>query len=188
MYSASDLRKGLKIEIDGAPYVITEFNFVKPGKGQALYNCRLKNLLNGSTLSKTYRSNDRLDEPRLEEKSLRYSYQDGDSVVFMDETYEQILISADVLGDDRFFLVEDIPVDVLFYNDRPIEITLPNFVNKEIIRTGPGARGNTATNVLKEAVIDGGYEVQVPLFVNLGDIIKIDTRTGKYVDRVIKKG
>jgi elongation factor P len=187
MYSASDLRKGLKVEIEGVPYVITEFNFVKPGKGQALYNCRLKNMITGLTITKTYRSVDKFDEPRLEQKTLSYSYPEGDHFVFMDEHYEQITISGEVLGDSRHFLVEDISVDVLYHNNRPIEVTLPTFVEKEIVHTEPGARGDTATNVLKSAKIEGGYEIQVPLFVNQGDIVRIDTRTGKYADRVAKR-
>lgn len=186
MYSASDLRKGLKVEIDGSPYVITEFNFMKPGKGQAIYNCKLKHMVNGNTLSKSYRSNDKIDKPELEEKTLQYSYPDGDEYVFMDKNYEQVSIAQEVLGDGRFFLVEDISVDVLFHNGQPIEVTLPNFVEKEIVHAEPGARGNTATNVLKPATVEGGYEVQVPLFVNEGDIARIDTRTGEYVDRVRK--
>lgn len=184
MYNASDLRKGLRIEIDGAPYAITEFNFVKPGKGQALYNCKLKNMITGATLCRTYRSSDKLDEPKLDERTLTYSYPDGETYVFMDENYEQVSISANVLGDARFFLAQDVSVEVLFYNDRPIEVTLPTFIEKEIVQTEPGARGNTATNVLKPAKIHGGYEIQVPLFVNQGDIVKIDTRTGEYADRV----
>ena len=187
MYNASDLRKGLKVEINGAPYAITEFNFTKPGKGQAIYNCKLKNLINGATLTKSYRPNDKISEPRLEEKNLTFSYQDGDNYVFMDKNYEQLTVSADVFGDSRFFLTEDISVNVLFYNDQPVEITLPNFVEKKIIHTEPGARGNTATNVLKSATIEGGYQIQIPLFVNQGDIARIDTRTKKYVDRVRKK-
>jgi len=187
MYNASDLRKGLKVEIEGAPYAITDFTFTKPGKGQALYNCKLKNLLNGSTLNKTYRSVDKIDQPRLEQKKLQYSYQDGDSYVFLNEDYEQIAVSAEALGESRHFLVEDAAVDVLYHNNRPIEVTLPTFVEKEIIHTEPGARGNTATNVLKSAQIEGGYEIQVPLFINQGDIVKLDTRTGKYADRVAKK-
>lgn len=187
MFSASDLRKGLKIEINGAPYTITDFSFQKPGKGQAVYTCKMKNILNGATLTKTFRPNDKIDKPRLEERSLNYSYPDGDNFVFMDENYEQITVSAEVLGDARFFLVEDIAMDVLYYNGRLVEVTLPNFVEKEIMHTDPGARGNTATNVLKPAAIDSGHEIQVPLFINQGDIVKIDTRTGKYVDRVRKK-
>jgi elongation factor P len=186
MYDASDLRKGLKVEIDGVPYEITEFNFVKPGKGQALYNCKLKSMLNGSTMQRTYRSNDRVDEPKLEEKRLQYSYQDGDHYVFLDEDFAQVTIDAAAMGDSRFFLVPDIEVQVLYHNGRPIEITLPTFVEKRIVHTEPGMRGDTATNVTKAATIEGGYEIQVPLFVNQDDIVRIDTRTGKYADRVRK--
>ena len=187
MYSASDLRKGLKIEIDGVPYVVTEFNFVKPGKGQALYTCKLKNMVDGGTITKTYRSNDRIEAPKLEEKNLEYSYQDGDRYVFMDRNYEQMAIGAGSLGEARLFLVEDLPVTVLIHNDEVVEVRLPNFVEQRVVRTEPGVRGNTATNVLKPALLSGGYEVQVPLFVNEGDVVKVDTRTGKYVDRVLKK-
>ncbi len=187
MYTSSDLKKGLKIEIDGVPYVVTEFNFSKPGKGQAIYNCKLKNMLNGSTLAKTYRSNDKIDVPQLSQKRLKYSYKDGNDYVFMDEDFEQVIMREDVLGDARYFLIEDIAVDVLLYNDKPMEVVLPTFVEKKIIYTEPGARGNTATNVLKPATVEGGYQIQVPLFVNQGDIAKIDTRTGEYVDRVAAK-
>jgi elongation factor P len=187
MYTASDLRKGLKVEIDGQPFLITEFTFVKPGKGQAVYTCKLKNMVNGSTLTRAYRSDDRLDQPQLEEKKMRYSYADGDQYIFIDDDYEQIHISADALGEHRHFLVEDIPVQVLFHNGVPIDITLPNFIEKKIIVTEPGARGNTATNVMKPATVEGGFELPVPLFVNQGDIIRIDTRTGTYADRVTRR-
>ena len=184
MYGASDLRKGLKIEIDGQPYVITEFTFSKPGKGQAIYNCKMRNLISGTTQSRSYRSNDKIDRPKLTVRNLLYSYKDGDDYVFMDENYEQLPMTADILGDARHFLSEDMDVEVLFHNDRPIEVTLPTFVVKEITHTEPGARGNTATNVLKPATVEGGYEVQVPIFLNQGDVIKIDTRNGAYVERV----
>jgi elongation factor P len=187
MYSASDLRKGLKVEIDGAPYIITDFNFVKPGKGQAIYTCKLKNLANGSTLTRSYRSNDKIDKPELSQRTLVYSYQDGDQYVFMDENYAQVVMSPDELGDARYFLVEDIEVEALYHQGRPIEVTLPTFVEKEIVYTEPGVRGDTATNVMKPGKIDTGYEVAIPLFVNQGDIVKIDTRTGAYADRVLKK-
>lgn len=186
MYNASDLRKGLKIEIDGTPYTITEFTFTKPGKGQALYTCRMKSLLTGQTISKTYRSVDKIDETQLEERTLTYSYQDGDHYVFMDRNYEQVSLDAATLGDRRLLLVEDTEVDVLYHNGRPIDVTLPTFVELTIEHTEAGARGNTATNVLKPATLEGGYVVQVPLFVNTGDIVKIDTRTGEYADRVRK--
>jgi elongation factor P len=187
MYTASDLRKGLKIEIDGQPYAITEFNFVKPGKGQAVYTCKLKNMITGSTLTRNYRSDDKIDQPHLEEKKLRYSYAEGDQYVFVDDEFEQVHIPAEALGINRHFLSDDMPVDVLFHNGRPIEVTLPTFVEKTIIATEPGARGNTATNVLKPATIEGGYQIQVPLFVNQSDLVRIDTRTGEYVDRVSKR-
>lgn len=183
MYSASDLRKGLRVEIEGQPYIITDFNFVKPGKGASIYNCKLKNLINGSTLTKSYRSNEKFDEPKLEERTMRYSYQDGDNYVFIDKNFEQINVGPDVLGNARFFLVEDIEVELLIHNGRPIGVELPTFVEKEIVDTEPGFRGNTATNVTKPAKIEGGYEIQVPLFINQGDVIKIDTRTGGYSDR-----
>lgn len=183
MYTASDLRKGLRIEIDGAPYIVTEFTFNKPGKGAAIYNCKLKNMISGSTLSRSYRSNDTFDEPRLEERTMRFSYVDGDQYVFIDKNFEQVSVRAAVLGDSRFFLAEETEVEILIHNGEPIGVELPTFVEKEIIETEPGFRGNTATNVTKPAKIAGGYEIQVPLFVNQGDIVKIDTRTGQYSDR-----
>ena len=187
MYSASDLRKGLRVELDGVPYVITEFNFVKPGKGQGLYTCKMKSLTTGSTLTRTYRDNVNIDEPVLEEKHLRYSYEDGDSLVFVDDKYEQINLATSVLGERRHLLAEDMEVSILYHNAIPIDVTLPTFVEKEIVHTEPGARGNTATNVLKPAQIAGGYEIHVPIFISQGDIVRIDTRTGEYSDRVSKK-
>lgn len=186
-YTAADLRKGLRIEIDGIPYLITEFNFVKPGKGAAIYNCRIKNMFDESTVLRAFRSNDTFEKPDLEERTMRYSYSEGDNYVFLDEHFEQINIPASVLGISKHFLFEDVEVQVLFHNGRAVEVTLPTFVEKEIVDTEPGARGNTATNVLKPAKIAGGYELQVPLFVVQGDIIKIDTRTGEYADRVLKR-
>jgi elongation factor P len=187
MYSASDLRKGLKIEIDGVPYEITEFSFMKPGKGQAIYTCRVKNMMTGGTFVKQYRSVDQIDEPKLEEKDMIFSYAEGDLYVFTDENYEEYRVNAEVLGIRKFFLTDGIKVQVLFHNDKAIDVTLPFFIEKRIEWTEPGARGNTATNVQKPAKVEGGYELTVPLFVNQGDLIKIDTRTGEYVDRVLRK-
>jgi elongation factor P len=135
---------------------------------------------------KQYRSNEKFEKPALTEKKLVYSYPEGDHYVFMDEDYAQFMLSTDVLGDNRYFLKEDTEVDVLFYNDRPVDVTLPTFVELEIEQTEPGARGNTATNVMKPAIVGGGYEIPVPLFVNEGDVIRVDTRTGEYADRVQK--
>jgi len=187
MYSASDLKKGLKVEIDGQPWVITEFEFCKPGKGTALYRCRLKNMITSVTMEKTYRPVDKLEVPNVEEHEMYYSYNEGDFYVFSNaETYEETRISKEFLGDKRFFLIEEALCKVLFFNGKPIDVTLPVFIEKVIIQTDPGARGDTATNVLKPAKIDNGYEIQVPLFINEGDLIKIDTRTGLYSERVNK--
>ena len=186
MYSASDLRKGLKIEIEGEPWVITDFQFVKPGKGQALYRCKMKNIITGNTMDKTYRSVEKMGKPDLMQRDMQYSYPDGDHFVFMDENYDQVTVDKDVIGDLKFFLIEDMDCKVLFFNDTPIDVELPNFVEKIITETEPGVRGDTATNVNKPAKIDNGYELQVPIFINLGDLVRIDTRDGKYADRVSK--
>lgn len=184
MYSASDLRKGLKIEVDGEPYEIVEFQFVKPGKGQALYRCKIKNLITGATLDKTYRASDQIGQPDLEEREMVFAYTEGDRYIFMDQhTYEQLHIDPQVLGPQRYFLKEDIEVKVLLHNGRPIAVTLPYFVDMKVVETEPGVRGDTATNVMKPAKTETGYEVQVPLFINAGDVIRIDTRTGAYVGR-----
>jgi len=188
MYNTSDLRKGLKIEIDGDPYVITDFQFVKPGKGQALYRCKLKNIITGNTMDRTYRSADKVGKPDLLQRDMVYSYPEGEHFVFMDETsYEQITVDKDVVGDMSYFLSEDMQVKVLFFNDIPIDIEMPNFVEKEIMETEPGVRGDTATNVSKPAKVDNGYEIHVPLFIKVGDWVRIDTRTGEYADRISKK-
>lgn len=187
MYTASDLRKGLKIEWEGTPYEVVEFQFYKPGKGQAMYKCRIKNLLSGNVTDKTFREVDHIDKPDIEERELHYSYPEGDHFVFMDNrTFEQVTISAETIGDKKYFLSEELEVNVLFHNGRAIQVDLPSFVEKTIAETEPGARGDTATNVTKPAKLDNGYELGVPLFINAGDVIRIDTRTGKYFDRVSK--
>jgi len=187
MFSASDLRKGLKIEIDGEPWVINDFDFCKPGKGTALYRCKLKNLITGSTMDRTYRPGDKFEKPDLAEREMYYSYPEGDFFVFSDaETYEELRVSKSVLGNSAYFLIEDSLCNILLFNGLPLEVTLPVFIEKEIVETEPGARGDTATNVLKPAKIDNGYEIQVPIFINTGDIVKIDTRTGAYSERVKK--
>ena len=187
MYNASDLKKGLKIQIDGAPWAITEFEFCKPGKGTALYRCKMKNMINGAGMEKTYRPTDKIEKPDLEEREMYYSYAEGDMYVFSDaETYEEMRVAGEMLGDQVYFLIEDSLCNFVIYNDEPIEITLPTFIEKEIVETEPGVRGDTATNVTKPAKIDNGFEIQVPLFINQGDVVKIDTRTGAYAERVSK--
>ncbi len=187
MHSASDLRKGLKIELEGVPFEVVDFQFVKPGKGMAMYKCRIKNLFSGNTIDKTFREVDKIGKPDLEERELTYSYPEGDHFVFMDKhNFEQVTISADVLGEQKYFLVEELEVSVLFHNGNAIIVNLPSYVEKVIVETEPGARGDTATNVLKPAKLDNGYELGVPLFINQGDTVRVDTRTGKYFDRVSK--
>ncbi len=187
MYTSSDLRKGLKVEIDGQPWEITEFDFCKPGKGQALYRCKLRSMITGNTMDRTWRPNDRIDKPALEERVLIFLYNDGVNYIFSDnETYEEIAISGDMLGDKQYFLLENAECDVLFFNDTPIDVALPIFIEKEVVETEPAVRGDTATNVTRPAKIDNGYEIAVPLFINQGDIVRIDTRTGLYVERVTK--
>ncbi|MFW5997120.1 MAG: elongation factor P [Lentisphaeria bacterium] len=187
MYDVSDLRKGLKVEIDGEPYEIVDFEFRKPGKGQALYRCKLKNMFTGATIDKTYRSADKVEKAELQEIDMIFSYVDNDHYVFLDaETFEQVFVDAQVLGDKRLFLQPDTACKILFYKDTPLEVSIPVFVEARVAATETGARGDTATNTTKPATLENGYDLHVPLFVNEGDIIKIDTRTGEYSERVKK--
>jgi len=189
MYTASDLRKGLKIELDGTPYEIVEYNFVKPGKGQAMYKCRIKNLKTQTTQDRTFREVDAIGKPDLEQRNVRYSYNDGQHYVFTDpKTYEEFGLNTDNLGEARYFLTDDIEVSLLFHNGAVIGVEFVKpFVEKEIVETEPGVRGDTATNVTKPAKIDSGHEIRVPLFINQGDWVRIDTRTGEYVERVARR-
>lgn len=187
MYNASDLRKGLKVEIDGDPWVITDFDFMKPGKGQALYRCKLKNMVSGTTMDKSWRANDKIGRPNLQERELTYVYNDGINFIFSDdETFEEVPVNGEMLGNKQYFLLENAKCKILFHNDIPIDVELPIFVEKQVIETEPAVRGDTATNVTKPAKLDNGYEVAVPAFINTDDTIKIDTRTGEYVERTNK--
>jgi len=188
MYSASDLRKGLKILWENIPYEITEFQFVKPGKGAAMYKCRIRHMLSGATQDKTFREVEKFEKPDLLDRELVYSCKNGDTFMFSDpETYEEVEISGEALGRNQYFLTDDMHVSVLFFNGKPIEVNLPVFIEKEIIETDPGFKGDTATNTYKPAKIDNGYEIQVPLFINPGDWVRIDTRSGEYSDRISKR-
>ncbi|MEQ1566568.1 MAG: elongation factor P [Myxococcota bacterium] len=187
MYQITELSKGLKVELDGQPFVIVDFQFVKPGKGQAFTRTRLKNLITGSSLERTFKINETLAEADVHQSTMQYLYQDGEGFHFMNlESYEQIALQQDVVGDGKNWLVEEMKVDVLFYNDRPINIDLPYFVELEITYCEPGIRGNTATGTTKPATMSTGATVRVPLFIEQGEWIKIDTRTAEYVERVKK--
>lgn len=185
MYESSDLRKGLKIEIDGEPYIIVQFDFVKPGKGQALYKCKLKNMLTGAQFDRTFRSGDKFNEANLEELEMEYLYTDGDQYCFMNtSTYGQEFLTLEQVGDAINLLKENTLCNVLFYQERPIGITLPNFVDLRVVKADPWAKGDTAAGSTKPAELDTGHVVQVPPFIEEGELIRIDTRTGEYVERV----
>jgi elongation factor P len=181
----SELKKNVKLEIDGAPWVVTEFQFVKPGKGQGLYKCRIKNLLTGAMVDRTWRSGERLQLANVESRKFQFLYVNGEVFTFMDnQSYEQVELAADLVGDDRNFLLDQLPVDILFYNERAVGITLPSHVVLTVVDAEPGVKGDTATNVTKAATLQTGAVVQVPLFIKVGDTLKIDTRSGEYVERV----
>lgn len=187
MYDTSDIRKGLKVLMDNQPFTVVEFQFVKPGKGTAFTRTKFKNLLTGAVIEKNIRSGEKLEPANVEEKSMQYLYQDGDDFVFMDSSsYEQVSVMNEVIGDDHDLLKDSLPVAVLFFNDRAVGVSLPTFVQLEVVETEPGARGDSTGNVTKPAKLETGAEVQVPLFINEGDLLKIDTRTKSYVERVKK--
>ncbi len=185
MYSTAEFKKGLKVEIDGIPYVIVDFQHVKPGKGGAFVRTKLKNLLNGRVVDQTFRSGEKVEKPDLEEKEMQYLYREGDRYCMMDnETYEQIMLTEEQMGDGRLYLIDNLNVEVLFYNKQPITVELPNFVELAIAQTEPGVKGDTAAGGTKPATLESGATVQVPLFINEGDRVKVDTRTGAYIERV----
>lgn len=184
-YSTAEFRKGLKIELEGDPLVIVDFQHVKPGKGGAFVRTRMKSLITGRVLEKTFRSGEKVDVPDLEEKNMVYLYNDDSGYHFMDnETYEQQTLNEDHIGAALGYLKENVAVDVLFHNKKPIGVEIPSFLEIRIAETVPGVRGNTVSGATKPAKLETGATVQVPLFINEGDVIKVDTRTGDYIERV----
>ena len=185
-YTASDLRKGLKILFEGQPYEITEYQFTKPGKGQSIYTCRLKSILSENTFVKNFRENDVFEKPDLENKTVHYSYCEGPKYIFSDENYEEIVVNESVLGQKKYFLSDDLECDIAFFNGEPIEVEFPTFIERKVVKSDPAVKGNTAAGkVVKPATVEGGYELMVPIFVEEGDWIRIDTRTGEYADRIV---
>ncbi len=185
MYQTSDIRKNLKVKMDGAPWVVVEFQFVKPGKGSAFTRTKFKNMITGQVVEKNIRSGETLEEVDIESRKAQMLYPDADGFVFMDaETFEQFNVSRETLGERAGFLTEGMTCDVLFYEGRVISADLPNFVELEITYTEPAVKGDTATNTTKTAKLSTGAEIQVPLFVSTGEVIKIDTRTSEYAGRV----
>lgn len=186
--STSDFRSGLKIEVDGQPYTIVTNQFVKPGKGQAFSRVRMKHLHSGRVIEKTFKSGETVDEADVVEAKMRLLYIDNNGAVFMDDTsFEQITIPPAKIEDVKQWLADDIIYSIIIYKGEPITIEPPTFMELEIVETNPGARGDTASGrVLKPATLITGAIVQVPIFIEQGEIIKVDTRTGEYVSRVNK--
>jgi len=184
-YNTSDFRKGLKVEIDGEPYLMTDMTFVKPGKGNAFYKCRLKNLVRGTSFDKTYKGGDSLESADVETTDVSFLYRQGEDYVFMHgETFEQYEVSAAVAGDIWKYLKDGMKCVMTLYNGNAIIIEPPTMVELEIIDCAPGAKGDTATNVTKPATTETNAEFIVPGFIKIGNVIKVDSRTGEYVERV----
>ena len=185
MLESGDLRKGLKLDIDGEPYVIVQFDFVKPGKGQALYKCKLKNMITGAQFDKTFRSGEKFQQASQEEKEMEYLYFDGDQYCFMNtSTYEQEFLNEGQIGDAKNLLKENTVCSILFFKEQAIGITLPIFVNLKIEKADPWVKGDTASGDTKPATLETGHTIQVPPFIEEGELVRIDTRTGQYVERV----
>jgi elongation factor P len=185
MISAGDFRNGITIEFEGNVYQIVEFQHVKPGKGAAFVRTKLKNIINGGVVEKTFRPTEKCPQARIDRKDMQYLYSDGDLFNFMDtETYDQIALNGDTVGDALKFVKENEMVKICSYNDNVFAIEPPLFVELQITDTEPGFKGDTATGATKPAIVETGAKVMVPLFVENGEVIKIDTRTGEYLSRV----
>ena len=185
MIYASDFRKGITFEINGEPHVVLDFQHVKPGKGAAFVRTKYKNILTGATREEAFNPDDKFPKAHIETKVMQYLYNDGELYYFMDpETYDQVPLMAEQVEDAMKYLRENDEATIKFYKGNAFMVEAPNFVDLKVIETEPGVKGNTATNVTKAAVVETGATVYVPLFVEQGDKIKIDTRTGEYLSRV----
>ena len=185
MISAGDFRNGVTFDLDGQIFQIVDFQHVKPGKGAAFVRTKIRNVITGATVERTFNPSDKMPKAHIERKDMQYLYNDGDLFYFMDvETYEQMPVSSDKLGDALKFVKENMTVKILSHNGNVFGIEPPTFVELEIIETDPGYKGDTATGATKPAKVETGAFVKVPLFVNQGDVIKIDTRTSEYMERV----
>ena len=178
MYSTTDFRKGLKIEIDGTPFEIIEFQHFKPGKGGAMVRTKLRNILNGRVLDNTFRSGEKVERPNLESRDMQFLYHEGEQLVFMDmTTYDQMHMDAEATDGKANYLKDGQECRVLLYNEKPLDIEIPASLVLEVTETEPGAKGDTVSNVTKPATLETGVVIQVPIFVNIGDRVKVDTRT-----------
>ena len=185
VYSAGDFRNGTTFEMEGNVFRVVEFQHVKPGKGSAFVRTKLKNVLTGAVLEKTFNPSDKFPGAEIEKKDMQYLYNDDDLYCFMDnETYEQMPLNKEQLGDALKFIKENMSVKILSFKGKVFSVEPPMFVELEVTYTEPGFSGNTTTTSGKPASLENGYEISVPLFINIGDVIKIDTRTGEYMERV----
>lgn len=185
MATTADFRNGMVLDIEGTLFSIVEFLHVKPGKGGAFVRTKLKNVLSGAVLDKTFRAGEKVTEVRLESRAMQYLYNDGSHYYFMDsKTFEQFPVSEQVIGDQVEYLKENLEVHGLFQGDSPLVVELPFFIELKIMETDPGLRGDTASGGTKPAKLESGATVNVPLFLNVGDVIKVDRRTNEYLERV----
>jgi elongation factor P len=183
----TDIRKGIKIQIDGVPYAVVEHQFVKPGKGQAFTRCRIKNLLTANVIERTYKSGEAVELADVETRKMTYSWVEADSFVFMEtSTGDQVHVMKDKVGDDARFLSEGLDYEVTLFNNNPIGLELPPSVVLQIVESEPGIKGDTASGATKPAKLSTGAVVNVPLFIKEGEWVKVDTRTGEYLERVNK--
>ncbi|MBR0406982.1 MAG: elongation factor P [Clostridia bacterium] len=184
MITAGDFKKGITIEWDGGVWNIVDFQHVKPGKGAAFVRTKIKNVMTGAVVERTFNPTDKMPRAIIETKEMQYLYNDGDLFYFMDpETFEQMPLGKDAVEDAIKFVKENMNVTIRYFKGQAFSVEAPNFVELEITKTEPGFKGDTATNNFKPATTETGYEIQVPLFINIGDVIKIDTRTGEYLSR-----
>ena len=185
MIDANDLRKNVKILVDGSPYVVVESQFVKPGKGAAFTRTKMKNLLTGGVIERNIRSGEKLEEADVEEREMSFLYKEGEDFIFMDaKNYEQMYVNKQTMGDDWRWLKDQMACHVMFFNGRPIGISLPNFVELQVTHSEPGIKGDTSSGAVKPATLETGATINVPLFINEGDVLRIDTRSGEYCERV----
>ncbi|RLD14337.1 MAG: elongation factor P [Caldiserica bacterium] len=189
MIDVNNLRPGVTFELDGQVYIVISFLHVKPGKGSAFVRTKIRNIETGTVIEKTFRAGEKVKEAFLEHKDVQYLYNDGSTFYFMDnKTFEQIEIPADFIEEEKYFLKEGMNLSMLFYKGRAIGVELPTYVELEVVETEPGHRGDTAQGGGKPAILETGLKVQVPFFIERGEVVKVDTRTGKYIERVGKKG
>ncbi len=188
MYETADFKKGLKIMVEGKPYVIVDFQHVKPGKGNQFSRTKLRNMLTGQNLEVTFKSGEKFEVPNVENKEMTFLYKDESGYSFMDqESFEQLSMTEDEIGENRFYLTENLKVVILLYNEKAVAVDVPKAVNLKVAKSDPGIKGDRVSGATKPATMESGLVVQVPLHINEGDVLRIDTSTGDYVERVNMK-